>query len=509
MATQTLGQLVTEFVVKGDDKLASATAAAKTGMTGVAAAATQATAASEKASGGIGGAFSAIGAKAKGLAGSVGGIGGMIGSALGGIGGLATGVVGVVGGVIGKLKGLSTAALGVFAAVSAGVGGLVSKGLANTAELDHLNRSFDMLARVVADQFAPAIRAASDGVRAVARWIRGLDAAAQGNLKTWAAVALGVTAVVALLPVATAAFGALAAAVTFLVSPIGLVVVALGAIGAAFVAAATKGQTWEERSVSIVAGLITGWEMAKAAVTGAATAIGAVVGGLWDGLVSFAEWVMTNWPSSWEEAWTLAKEVFKHGVGWILDINYSMMRTIGKTFEGLIKTAADLGKSLIDAIKTGDFKFDLGASLKQNFAGAFELVEAPKPDWLKSKWKPGVQSLNEFLGESWKGIKDGWNEASNGIKGALAGHEANKQRAKEIIDTLKGIGKGGNLNAKLEVKFESLQSTWDRLQQSLAADPSREREEAMLMELKQANNNGKQILDGILGLKDKLAVGFQ
>lgn len=151
----------------------------------------------------------------------------------------------------GKIATGALSAVGRAATVAgAAITGIVFKGMSGTQEAGTLSNAFQLLATVVADIAAPAIRAFTQVIIEIAAWLLTLDGETRDNILSWTLFATGIAG-------ATAAFVALLPAVRAIVNVSGLLLskwalipAAIGGVAVALVYATGEGDTFVDRMLS-------------------------------------------------------------------------------------------------------------------------------------------------------------------------------------------------------------------------------------------------------------------
>lgn len=434
------------------------------------------------------------------------------GGVLGGIGKMLQGglAAGAAGSVAGALPGIGTAAMGAFAVVKGlvgavgsfvgTIGGMVKSGidglsrlgmvasfamgmllrgaLNNTVEGERLSQAWERLAKSLGGLLAPGVRTLTNLLNALSSLINKLDPDTRALATRWMAAGAALAALGTVLPMVITGLSAVAA----LAVPVGALVAVLGTLGVAFLGLGDKSKSTEEKLVTVVKAVLDAWTYASTAVKAAWAGVSTI---LFDLVIPAIE----RTGAAMQGLWGWAKRV--GSAVWTTFVTAA--ESVGIVLEPAIDFAIEAFGRLYETIRK---------VLNQVQTAAKALgVPIPHAELLPfTQIVADAKKFKSVIEEAIANAKKAWNKGMAELGG-------NEDRARKIVGGLMGGGKP--LTVKHELKFESLDQTWERLQQALNADPGREREEAMLMELKEANNNGKQILAGILGLKDKLQVGFQ
>src|SRR5262245_28566439 len=131
-----------------------------------------------------------------------------------------------------ELQKTSLALANVFGAVEGKIKGMVSAGLAGTTMGNYLNYQFKQLNMQVASTFLPLFEKVSKVLQDVTDWFRQLTGAQQDQIARWLGIAVGLTAVLALVPKLISAFQTLNLVLSTIAAtnPILLIVAAVAAL---------------------------------------------------------------------------------------------------------------------------------------------------------------------------------------------------------------------------------------------------------------------------------------
>jgi hypothetical protein len=352
-----------------------------------------------------------------------------------------------------RLGGLVAGALAPFAA-----------GLRGSVEAEQFTKSLETLGRVLADRLAPYVRAATAGVQSLARWFANLSQDVRDNIAAWVAAGAAFAA-------ALTAFGLLAAAAGALLSPLGLIIAAVAAAGAGlayFAGVLDSNISGTERMERGLQFLSDSWIRVKG-VFGAA---GAFFGTVWDNVVEafrvgvenakrLLVWLQDNWEAVLSDMAVNTPKFLER----MLKVNVEVLTNPFGAFKGIFGDPDQFRKRLTEGMQRTSK--DLPALLKPNFEDPF---------------MSAGRRVVEMWDELWKGRDFG--------KTALASLQ-------KLLGGLGGLGGGKGLTFKMDVGFESMQGTFDRLQKALAT-PGGSVDQAQLDELKKGNElQQKMITEGI------------
>lgn len=115
-----------------------------------------------------------------------------------------------------------------FAAAAASLTGFVRAGLSQTAEGEQLSYAMTELSQEIASVFIPVIEDATDLVRGLTDWFRGLSGEQQDSILHWIEFAAGLGLAIVVIPKVIVVIGALATAFKGLAVAIGLSTGGLG-----------------------------------------------------------------------------------------------------------------------------------------------------------------------------------------------------------------------------------------------------------------------------------------
>lgn len=158
------------------------------------------------------------------------------------------------------------------------VGGLLKglvlgAGMSGTKEAETMSNAFTLLARVIADIFAPAIRGAIQVMIELARWIISLDKETKSNILGWTLFAAAVTGALAVLPGVVTVLKGLVSVLSVVPGKWGLVALAIGGVVAALEYLSDATLSWENKTLSALGHVAAGWQGLKGFVGGAVSAL--------------------------------------------------------------------------------------------------------------------------------------------------------------------------------------------------------------------------------------------
>ena len=370
---------------------------------------------------------------------------------VGKMGGSFGGLTAAIGGPIAAVRGLTDQAAGLARAVSfgggLGIGALVTGAARGTVEGERFALAMEYVVRVVGDKFAPYVRMATDALYDFAAWFKSLD---QDSVRTAAKIAIVVTAIAGLVALAPLIMGVVGAVVSFGVGIVGTVGTVIGA----------------------VVGIFTGLLSLAGAVVGSMAVIGPVIAGF-VGSISLAS----------------------------LPIAFAItgMVALAAAVVALGVYAADaFGLFDTSATKSGAVAQIAGENWASTFMRHIQQVVnffVEKLNWIFRTWTDAInlitlssdkafqidpKGFNDLANSIRRGVSDPVGEAGKMLEGltgksfSIGGKGGPLGGITDYLKTLEGRegdrqnkGEKDGFTRRGSVNFESLQSTWERLNKSL------------------------------------------
>lgn len=373
-----------------------------------------------------------------------------------------------------KVGAVGSALLGVFG----------QKAMAGTVEAERFSLAIERFFRVTGDALAPYVRFATEAIQKLTSAFYGLAPSTKDTLVkiSLAAVALGVlsTAIFSVIKVAGIVGGALAFAFS---GPLGVVtllataVVGLaGLMGGVFDSGISAG----ERFIRVVTMIVQTWEGLKA-----------VGSSLADAFAPMLEWIV----SAFNKAFTwimelIGVDLIDNSVDAIGSISGSyssfVETTVGMFFRirenwakmtsymtqlwhSMLSTISAAYHATVDTIATGIAK--LGEYFGLIPEGTADLITqegAAKQKQIANELQNKLGELNEKQKKDADELKKKNEEAMDALRGKLDGARGvAKDFVNPIIGMLNRLEQGGGFKLRMEMQFESLQGTFDRLQKAM------------------------------------------
>ena len=285
----------------------------------------------------------------------------------------------------------------VAAVGAAFAGGLIFKGMQGTQEADDLSNAFSTLALVIADVFAPAVRAVTQGIVELSSWFVSLDESTKANILSWTLLAAGVGGVIALLPVLKAGLSALSGIFSVLSAKIVLIPALILGVIAGILLLVAEGDTFEERSVgaltivirmwaSLKASLLTVWEVLKGIGKGMYRLLTGDFEGAWEAISSeMKDGIKRVWAEA-QQSFSEAPRTAQNVVNSIKDIT-NKVTGMGEAIRNMAGDDTPLGR-IAEAFKNNrplqlkaEVSFQSGYSMWQQTLKS--VVESGKSDVAK------------------------------------------------------------------------------------------------------------------------------
>ncbi len=403
-----------------------------------------------------------------------------------------------------------------------------SKAMAGTVEAERLGMAIERFFRVTGDALAPYVRLATDIIQKLTYAFMGLSPQVKNALVVTALIATGIGAAAGAIAVAIPLVKTLAAGIAALGSVIGAIAggifaSTIGTLAAGILGVGTailgvgayidgvfdSGITGSERFIRAIKFLLDVWTGLKEVATGTLEGIIRLIQPIADFFVDLAtsiynslkpvlEWIASAFSSVFGSAAKVlgeqlpnefiggAENMAKTGStfvesiigmfhklreGWLSVVQF-MERTWNKATDNIARGLAKIGEA------TGFLEKGVGEFLEQDIANN-----------RKREAEEQKKEMDDLIKKN--------QEAMDAIKKRLEGNRrVAEDFAKPILNALDALRKGaagGGFKLKLDVNFESLQGTWERLQKAMASDSGAGVEQAQLVQLQQANNNLQQI----------------
>lgn len=322
-----------------------------------------------------------------------------------------------------------------------GIGGILAGASSGTVEADRFGKAVEYLSRVLGNEFAPYMRMATQAIIEVANSFRSLTPETRASIAAWAIWGTTIAASITVLPMAIKGLASLAGGLS-------IVTAALGAC------------------LTPTAVAIAGF-----AALGAAT------------VNAFQE--MDNAESRWLK---------NHGQYMELAVKMSnaFFKTFGDDFaEYIRKSGVGLGLMTIAAgEKLGIFAPGTLKGAQMDESAFLRNRAKAKADAEAAQLAPIRKAMDEIDKIKARAEKGG---SKGGVFGWLDGLGG-------AMDRIKNAAKGGGFGLKLDVRFESAQQTFDRLQVAFTEQSTSQEKigEAQLNEAKKGNDLLQQ---GIMAVK--------
>lgn len=320
--------------------------------------------------------------------------------------------------------------------------------------MQQLSGAVETLQISIGSALSPAIRMAADALAGLIGWFNDLSPKTQEFIAISAAVAAGLTGLVAVIALVTAGLGALAAAEWAVILPIAgfvagitAIVAALGALGFGLVKAYKQSETFRDvvNGVwqSIQAGLQALWSFVQPVVQ-------AIVDFAIEQFEELKSFWMEVWPSlqkAFENIWKGIMAFFKPIINTIVELMkwaWPLVKLIitetWNSIKGVISGALNMIMGFIKtfaALFTGDWN-GLWEGIKQIFSGAIELIW----NWIQL-WGTGkiLKYVGSFAGKMLKSFTDMWSKIKYEFDfKMLQISDAISTRFNAIVNFIKGLG---------------------------------------------------------------------
>ncbi len=393
-----------------------------------------------------------------------------------------------------KLGKLQTLALVAGGAIGGYVASFTAAASSNTLEAERLGLAYEYAGRMVGDMFAPYVRLTTDLINKFTAYWKSLSAELKSSIAMWSMVAGGVATLVASLPVLISIVSAVVGAFVAMLSPIALVGIAIAGIAVYLSGVAEAGITMEKRITRAVRAVLDVFSLVQTVAESIWETLGPVFQNIVDGATTAFNWVLkqlglvgedgektsTMLGSSFSSAMLKCMEYFNKFKTFVMQI---------------IQSIASTWKSWTD-------NFALGLAAIAEKAGIVAQGTS------KTLWDINNEGRKKFDEDQRKAMADMEKSNKDAMDRMRERLNQNKDKADEIagplIKMFKGLQSGKGFQMKMNVAFEGLQGTFDRLQQAFAQQVGPNIEQAQLVQLQGIHNNMQVAASSLTNIKDKI-----
>ncbi len=396
--------------------------------------------------------------------------------------------------MIAKLGKLQTLALVAGGAIGGYVASFTAAASSNTLEAEKLGQAYEYAGRIVGDMFAPYVRSTTDLINKFSAYWKSLSSELKSSIAMWSMAAVGVATLVASLPILISIVSALIGAFTALLSPIALVGIALVGIGVYLSGVAEAGITMEKRITRAVRAVLDVFSLMQTVAESIWETLGPVFQNIVDGATTAFNWVLKQLGfvgEDGEKTSTLLGSSFSQAM-----LNCMEYFNKFKTF------VMQIMQSIASTWKSWTDNFSLGLAAIAEKAGIVAQGTS------KTLYEMNNESRKSFDAEQRKAMADMEKSNKDAMDRMRERLNQNKDKADEIagplIKMFKGLQSGKGFQMKMNVSFEGLQGTFDRLQQAFAQQVGPNIEQAQLSQLQGIHNNMQIAASSLVNIKDKI-----
>ena len=418
--------------------------------------------------------------------------------------------------------------LKVGATGSAMLGIFGQKAMAGTVEAERFSLAIERFFRVTGDALAPYVRFATEAIQKLTSAFYGLSPSTKDALVKVSLAAVGVGVLAGALFSAIKVAGLFGAALAFAFSgPLGVItllataaVALAGVMGGVF----DQGISTGERFVRVVTMIIQTWEGLKTLGGALAEIFAPALEWIISAFKKSFEWVMDligiQLPDSANEAVEGMSSTYSSfveatvGMFFRIRENWSKMTAyMHQIWEAMLSTISQAYHKIVDSMAVGMAKVaELFGIVPEGTADLITKEGAEKQKQIANDLNNKLADLNEQQKKDADELKKKNEEAMDALKGKLDGA---RNKAREIVDPIVGmldrLKQGGGFKLKMEMQFESLQGTFDRLQKAMgnASGSGVDIDKMMLGQLEGINDGMQKAVNKLDGINRAVPVVVQ